>query len=129
MATTYSTIIQTGDGELVLMGYEHSKIFDQDVFDFRGRCTSWPPHFAQMPSIRNVIFNPPATIIYWTDGTKTVVKCGENDVWDAEKGLAMAVAKRAMGNKGNYNKALKRWLKDRSERSETTRSEMKATGG
>lgn len=72
---------------------------------------SWPPLLpGQVPSIRNVIFNPPATIIYWTDGTKTVVKCGENDAWDAEKGLAMAVAKKAMGNKGNYNKALKRWL-------------------
>lgn len=83
----------------------------------------------KLPPIRNVIFNNPATIVYWDDGTKTVVKCGENDSWDAEKGLAMAVAKRAMGNKGNYNKALKRWLEGRSERSETTRSEMKATGG
>lgn len=83
----------------------------------------------ELPTIRNVIFNNPATIIYWDDGTKTVVKCGENDVWDAEKGLAMAVAKKAMGNKGNYNRALKRWLEDRSERSKTTRSEMKATGG
>lgn len=86
-------------------------------------------YMTAIPPIRKVIFNPPATIIYWDDDTKTVVKCGENDSWDAEKGLAMAVAKKAMGNKGNYNKALKRWLEDRSERSETTRSEMKATGG
>lgn len=81
------------------------------TFIFDGEVTSWPPRLSgRAPSIRNVIFNPPATIIYWADGTKTVVKCGKNDAWDAEKGLAMAVAKKAMGNKGNYNKALKRWL-------------------
>lgn len=25
--------------------------------------------------IKNVIFNDPATIVFWKDGTKTVVKC------------------------------------------------------
>lgn len=40
-------------------------------------------------SIKNVIFNPPATVVYWTDGTKTVVKCNENDIFDLEKGLAL----------------------------------------
>ena len=42
-------------------------------------------------SIKNVIFNPPATVVYWTDGTKTVVKCNENDIFDPEKGLATMV--------------------------------------
>ena len=64
----------------------------------------------EMPAINRVIFNYPATIVLWSDGTKTVVKCGERDKWDPEKGLAMAVAKKAMGNKGNYNKVLKKWL-------------------
>ena len=26
-------------------------------------------------SIKKVIFNPPATVVYWSDGSKTVVKC------------------------------------------------------
>lgn len=46
------------------------------------------------PSIKNVIFNDPATIVFWGDGTKTVVKCSEDDVYDAEKGLSMAIAKK-----------------------------------
>lgn len=29
--------------------------------------------------IRKVIFNDPATVVLWSDGTKTVVKCGPND--------------------------------------------------
>ena len=40
-------------------------------------------------AIKNVIFAPPATIVYWSDGYKTVVKCSEKDVFDPEKGLAM----------------------------------------
>lgn len=43
--------------------------------------------------IKQVIFNGPATIVYWKDGCKTVVKCQEGAVNDHEKGLAMAVAR------------------------------------
>lgn len=63
--------------------------------------------------IKNVIFNDPATIVFWSDGTKTVVKCGENDFYDPEKGLAMAVAKKYLGtNKShsNYMDEFKKWL-------------------
>lgn len=60
--------------------------------------------------IKKVIFNKPATIVFWSDGTKTVVKCGENDIYDPEKGLAMAISKKALGNKGNFNEVFKKWL-------------------
>lgn len=63
--------------------------------------------------IKNVIFNDPATIVFWSDGAKTVVKCGENDIYDPEKGLAMAVAKKYLGtNKShsNYMDEFKKWL-------------------
>lgn len=43
--------------------------------------------------IEQVIFNGPATIVYWKDGCKTVVKCQEGAMNDHEKGLAMAVAR------------------------------------
>lgn len=46
--------------------------------------------------IRKVIFSCPATIVLWNDGTKTVVKSGDYDVFDPEKGLAMAIAKRRL---------------------------------
>lgn len=60
--------------------------------------------------IKNVIFNDPATIVFWTDGTKTVVKAQDDDAFDPEKGLAMAISKKALGNKGNYCNELKKWL-------------------
>lgn len=61
-------------------------------------------------SIKSVIFAPPATIVYWSDGSKTVVKCSEKDVFDPEKGLAMAIAKRCGGNKGSYYKEIQNWV-------------------
>lgn len=61
-------------------------------------------------SIKNVIFAPPATIVYWSDGSKTVVKCSEKDVFDPEKGLAMAIAKRCGGNKDSYYKEIQNWV-------------------
>lgn len=61
--------------------------------------------------IKNVIFNDPATIVFWKDGTKTVVQA-HNDEFDPEKGLAMAIAKKALGNKGNYYNKIKKWLPD-----------------
>lgn len=65
------------------------------------------------PTIENVIFNPPATIVFWSDKTKTVVKCDYNqEAYDPEKGLAMAFAKKLMGeNKYEYYNVFKHWLK------------------
>ncbi len=60
--------------------------------------------------IKKVIFSCPATIVLWEDGTKTVVKSGDYDMFDPEKGLAMAFAKKALGNKGNYYNIFIEWL-------------------
>ncbi len=67
-------------------------------------------------AIKDVIFAPPATIVYWSDGSKTVVKCSEKDVFDPEKGLAMAIAKRCGGNKGNYYKEIQNWVEKRGKK-------------
>ena len=55
------------------------------------------------PRIKKVIFNPPATIVYWSDGSKTVSKVQDGDTWDSEKGLAMAIIKKTIGLK-EFNK-------------------------
>ena len=69
--------------------------------------------------IKNVIFNDPATIVLWKDGTKTVVKCQEGDFYSEEMGLALCIAKKAMGNKGNFNNIFRKWIPE---------EENKATG-
>lgn len=58
-----------------------------------------------------VIYHNPATIVFWSDGTKTVVKCDKNDTYDPEKGFYIACTKKLFGNDyragGKINKALK----------------------
>ena len=66
------------------------------------------------PRPMDVIFHDPATIVYWSDGTKTVVKCGPHDTFDPEKGLAMAIAKKHFGNGNEFHKVFKRWVPDES---------------
>ena len=70
---------------------------------------------SKLPEIKDVIFNEPATIILWADGTKTVVKCQEGEGYDPEKGMAMAISKKALGNKGNYCEVFKKWLPEEEE--------------
>lgn len=59
---------------------------------------------------QKVIFNNPATIIFWDDGTKTVVKCQGGDTFSEEAGIALCFMKKMLGNKGNYNKVLREAL-------------------
>ena len=52
--------------------------------------------------IRDVIFSDPATVVFWDDNTKTVVKTRGGEKYDKEKGLAMAIIKKITGNTSNY---------------------------
>lgn len=60
--------------------------------------------------IKKVVFHNPATIVYWKDGTKTVVKCQDGDTYDKELGLAMCCSKKLFGNKGNFNNIFKKFI-------------------
>lgn len=75
-----------------------------ELFSSTGKAASNIP-FNMM--YERIIFNNPATIVIWKDGSKTVVKCQKDDVFDPEKGLALCFMKKALGNKGNFNNILK----------------------
>lgn len=61
--------------------------------------------------IKKVIFNNPATIVFWRDGSKTIVKMnGKDKKFDPEKGLAMAIVKKCLGNEGNYYNTFTKFL-------------------
>lgn len=74
-----------------------------------------------LPKIKKVIFNNPATIVFWADKSKTIVKC-ENEEFDPEKGLSMAISKKALGNKHDYYNVFKKWLpKEKKEDKKPTK--------
>lgn len=46
---------------------------------------------------KKIIFNGPCTIILWKDGTKTIAKASDGEMFDPEKGVAICFMKRAIG--------------------------------
>lgn len=52
---------------------------------------------------KEVIFAPPATIVYWQDGSRTVVKCSEEDEFSEEMGFVLCFMKKMFGNTGKFN--------------------------
>ena len=63
----------------------------------------------QAPEVEvvNVIYNDPATVVYWSDKTRTVVKCQPGDTYDPKTGFLLALCKKVCGNTGNYNDLLR----------------------
>jgi len=59
--------------------------------------------------IKRVIHSDPATIVYWNDNSKTVVKAQNGEPYDKEKGLSMCIIKKLCDNKGNFNEVFKKW--------------------
>lgn len=60
--------------------------------------------------IKDVKFNGPATIVFWEDGTKTVVKRSKDDIFDPEKAIMMAMLKKELGNPTQVRKFFKKWI-------------------
>ena len=60
--------------------------------------------------IEKVIFNEPATIILWKDGTKTVVKCQDGDEFNKEVGFITCYLKKLLGNDNTFNKEIAKWV-------------------
>lgn len=102
----------------VKMQIEVEKYCDEDIKQVRNL------YYGLSLSIKDVIFNPPATIVFWMDGTKTVVKDQGEVFYDPEKGMAMAVAKKAFGNQGNYYNQFSKYLDiyEKKQEAESTSS-------
>ena len=53
----------------------------------------------KITDIDRVIFNDPATIVFWKDKTKTIVKCHPEDTFDEEIGFMCCYLKRILSSK------------------------------
>ena len=71
--------------------------------------------------VERVIYNNPATIVFFKDGDKVVVKCSDKDTYDPEKGLAMALCKKMLGYK-EYKKTFKTHVPDEGFRNPYARN-------
>ena len=53
---------------------------------------------AVTPRVKRIIYHNPATIVFWEDGTKTVVKCMEGEKYEKYAGFCAALAKKMYGS-------------------------------
>ena len=78
------------------------------------------------PNPKKVIFNGPATIVMWQDGTKTIVKKSENDTDDREKAVMYAILKKLCGKKAAMDRYLKQFKVNFYDLKEVESNEEKA---
>lgn len=76
--------------------------------------------------IDKVIFNPPATIVFWKDGTKTVVKCKEGEEFSEWAGIALCLAKKMYGP--NFHKIFKSHCSDPDKIEKSARISVSSRG-
>ena len=83
----------------------------KDVFDMVTDTVHFCPItiYEGKPTVERVIFNNPATIVLFSDGTKSVVKCQKGDKYSKEAGLSLAIAKRMLGNK-EFHKTFEKFI-------------------
>lgn len=61
-------------------------------------CEEYEPDMWGIPDIDRIVFSGPATIVFWMDGTKTVVKCMEGEKFERYAGFAAACMKKMFGS-------------------------------
>jgi hypothetical protein len=94
------------------MPIDYSKIsnYQGRRFDYLG-LTATNYSLIKTPMITKVIFHDPATIVYWQDKTRTVVKCKDGEPFDKEKGLAMCISKKLLGDE--FHSEFRKYTEDK----------------
>ena len=68
-----------------------------------------------VPVVKKIIFNDPATIVFWHDGTKTVVKRTKGAKRDPEAAVAFAYMKKIFGSNHQFKKLVKKRYKEENK--------------
>lgn len=70
------------------------------------------PKYLNPDDIKRVHFDEAnrATIVFWEDGTKTVVVAQDGDEYNKELGLAMAILKHYYKNAKEFNGVFRKWI-------------------
>lgn len=64
--------------------------------------------------VKKLISHGPATIVYWADGEKTVVKCMDADTFDPMAGFCAALAKKVYGSTGTVKQIIENNWKEKN---------------
>lgn len=93
----------------ISLSYENFTTSSNDSFKLETKPCMVKVDFDSL--IDKVIFNGPATIVKWKDGSKTVVKCMDGDIYDEEKALMMCIMEKLIGgSKGDVKRFFDRYI-------------------
>ena len=62
--------------------------------------------------VNRIIFNPPATIVFWKDGSKTVVKCHGDQTFNPYYGFCAALAKHIYKSNSAVNRIVDKYVSE-----------------
>ena len=110
MKRAHVTLDDGQEAEIIVREFtvEHGPGCDPGVTitGFLTKLTKREPQAPEL-TVTDVIYNDPATVVYWSDKTRTVVKCHPGDTYDPKTGFLLALCKKVCGNTGNYNDLLR----------------------
>lgn len=67
----------------------------------------WGEYEKRIPKVARIFYDDVATVVFWTDGTKTVVKCPEGTPYDEYSAFCAALAKKIYGNNSKLQREIK----------------------
>lgn len=68
----------------------------------------WGEYENRIPKVARIFYDDVATVVFWTDGTKTVVKCPEGTPYDEYTAFCAALAKKIYGNNSKLQREIKK---------------------
>jgi hypothetical protein len=66
----------------------------------------------RIPEVKRIIFNDPATVVFWKDGTKTVVKCMKDEKFSPYHGFLCALGKKIYGSNSAIQRLVHSYMEE-----------------
>ena len=112
MGICYSDLIAHMNDEIFSFTVPSTALSAGDII-FNGKLSN--VSIRTIPNVKRVVYNNPATIIFWSDGTKTVVKCMDGEPFEKYAGFCAALAKKVFGSTSKAKKVAGAKKKDEVE--------------
>ncbi len=107
-----SKTIYVAEGEEVMIN-----AFDEDCNkEFIDYLKEKLTEFAQENCVKKIVRNGPATIVFWDDGTKTIVKRAEGTKDDIYMAFCSAFTKKMLGNNSRIKRVIFKNLIEEGEK-------------
>ena len=85
------------------------------IYSFDLLCSDFPlftRKYERIPEVKRIIFNDPATVVFWKDGTKTVVKCMKDEKFSPYHGFLCALGKKIYGSNSAIQRLVHSYMEE-----------------